>query len=461
MYEKVVHFHFYHIGTGQFMPVTACMFSGVHVYERGSNGDSVFAGPPSLSWREVVSLTWQERIRETWQQATRERKAPLSTLTVNRLTITIIFSIFLPIHVARWYKRPLSSSISHTHTLLAAVIYISPPSPSLCCLSLVVLCSDSWMQPVCFPFSSPFPSLLRDPLPVSVTPEREGGGVVLRPAEWGRPFDECRLDGCGCRRRRWGQRWDGGWQKRKDLFVSGVWLLRVVQSAPPHLGCVSLMAACLCTCAYASRIEQLLHESRLTVKMNDVRWMLMNVLFLCVCLSQNKVAYAVCFEWSKPVNDPLNFLCVCFRGLCMEDVWKARLDSVDEKEKGSSVVCSGCSTTMLPAERCLCSRWVANYDGKNLDLQVPICRNKNQKVSVFVPSVAVWKCMTNSIYASFMNAFTFVFPNTWPRISLARDKIFWLRHREGGVVHVWQQQQQFIWNKLKLMCSLDELYKPL
>lgn len=40
----------------------------------------------------------------------------------------------------------------------------------------------------------------------------------------------------------------------------------------------------------------------------------------------------------------------------MEDVWKARLDSVDEKEKGSSVVCSGCSTAMLPAERRL-SLW--------------------------------------------------------------------------------------------------------
>lgn len=38
----------------------------------------------------------------------------------------------------------------------------------------------------------------------------------------------------------------------------------------------------------------------------------------------------------------------------MEDVWKARLDSVDEKEKGSSVVCSGCSATVLPAERRLC-----------------------------------------------------------------------------------------------------------
>lgn len=40
----------------------------------------------------------------------------------------------------------------------------------------------------------------------------------------------------------------------------------------------------------------------------------------------------------------------------MEDVWKARLDSVDEKEKGSSVVRSGRSTTMLPAERRL-SPW--------------------------------------------------------------------------------------------------------
>lgn len=35
----------------------------------------------------------------------------------------------------------------------------------------------------------------------------------------------------------------------------------------------------------------------------------------------------------------------------MEDVWKAGLDSVDEKEKGSSVVCSECSATVLPAER--------------------------------------------------------------------------------------------------------------
>lgn len=34
----------------------------------------------------------------------------------------------------------------------------------------------------------------------------------------------------------------------------------------------------------------------------------------------------------------------------MEDVWKARLDSVDEKEKGSSVVRSWRSTAVLPAE---------------------------------------------------------------------------------------------------------------
>lgn len=34
----------------------------------------------------------------------------------------------------------------------------------------------------------------------------------------------------------------------------------------------------------------------------------------------------------------------------MEDVWKERLDSVDEKEKSSSVVRPGCSTAMLPAE---------------------------------------------------------------------------------------------------------------
>lgn len=37
-------------------------------------------------------------------------------------------------------------------------------------------------------------------------------------------------------------------------------LLRVLQSAPPRLGCVSLMAACLCTCVYTSKIEA---ESRL------------------------------------------------------------------------------------------------------------------------------------------------------------------------------------------------------
>lgn len=35
----------------------------------------------------------------------------------------------------------------------------------------------------------------------------------------------------------------------------------------------------------------------------------------------------------------------------MEDVWKTRLDSVDEKEKGSSVVRSRRSTAVLPAER--------------------------------------------------------------------------------------------------------------
>lgn len=35
----------------------------------------------------------------------------------------------------------------------------------------------------------------------------------------------------------------------------------------------------------------------------------------------------------------------------MEDVWKERLDSVDKKEKGSSVVCSGRSTPMLPTEQ--------------------------------------------------------------------------------------------------------------
>lgn len=35
----------------------------------------------------------------------------------------------------------------------------------------------------------------------------------------------------------------------------------------------------------------------------------------------------------------------------MEDAWKARLDLVDEKESGSSVVHSGRSTAMLPAGR--------------------------------------------------------------------------------------------------------------
>lgn len=30
------------------------------------------------------------------------------------------------------------------------------------------------------------------------------------------------------------------------------------------------------------------------------------------------------------------------------------------------------------------------------------------------------------IYAQFMNPFTLDFPNTWCRISLAKDKIFWL-----------------------------------
>lgn len=53
------------------------------------------------------------------------------------------------------------------------------------------------------------------------------------------------------------------------------------------------------------------------------------------------------------------------------------------------------------------------------------------------------------IYAHYMNAFSLVFPNTWCRVSLARDKLFWLSHREGGVVRVWQQQQQFIRNKVK------------
>lgn len=52
--------------------------------------------------------------------------------------------------------------------------------------------------------------------------------------------------------------------------MSGVWLLRVVQSAPTRLGCVSLMAACLRTCVYTSKIEQLMYESRWTVEMDDV-----------------------------------------------------------------------------------------------------------------------------------------------------------------------------------------------
>lgn len=89
-------------------------------------------------------------------------------------------------------------------------------------------------------------------------------------------------------------------------------------------------------------------------KLNFGGFVFCAVLSVCECVSVKSTwLYVVCFECTKSVNDPPNLFCVyvcVFRGQCMEDVWKARLDSVDEKEKGSSVVCSGCSTTVLPAE---------------------------------------------------------------------------------------------------------------
>ena len=52
-------------------------------------------------------------------------------------------------------------------------------------------------------------------------------------------------------------------------------------------------------------------------------------------------------------------------------------------------------------------------------------RKKN--VSICIHSVTVFILrITVSIYAQLMNSFTLVFPNTWCRINLAKDKIFWL-----------------------------------
>lgn len=56
------------------------------------------------------------------------------------------------------------------------------------------------------------------------------------------------------------------------------------------------------------------------------------------------------FVFSRSVKSKPCVSCV-FRGQCMEDVWKAGLDSMDEKEKGPSVVCSGRCTAVLPAEQ--------------------------------------------------------------------------------------------------------------
>lgn len=64
-------------------------------WERGRDLQSGSNGPPSSSWREVVSLTWQERIRETWQWELRERNAPFPALTVNTLTITLSLLLHL------------------------------------------------------------------------------------------------------------------------------------------------------------------------------------------------------------------------------------------------------------------------------------------------------------------------------------------------------------------------------
>lgn len=88
----------------------------------------------------------------------------------------------------------------------------------------------------------------------------------------------------------------------------------------------------------------------------------------CVCslwFFSAGVHSRVCVEFEETLLPPSTAgrssdpapLCLCLAGLqCMEDVWKAGLDSVDEKEEGSCALRSGCSTAVLPPERRL-SHW--------------------------------------------------------------------------------------------------------
>ncbi len=78
--------------------------------QSGSNG------PPSSSWREVVSLTWQERIRETWQFQSRERNVPFPALTVNTLTITLFLLLALSPSVCVFVGITLHYSIFPENT---------------------------------------------------------------------------------------------------------------------------------------------------------------------------------------------------------------------------------------------------------------------------------------------------------------------------------------------------------
>lgn len=171
------------------------------------------------------------------------------------------------------------------------------------------------------------------------------------------------------------------------------------------------------------------------------------------CFSHEKVAYAMfVFEWTKSVNDPLTFLCLCvFQGLVYGRCLESETGLRGWKREGlqcCALLVQYCYAACRAVPLSPVSRQTEL--AKKLNLDVTICRNKI-KVSTSVPSSSLFQNTHTAdlIYACCMNAFTLVFPNTWCRISLARDKIFWLSHREGGVVRVWEQQQQFIWNDLR------------
>ncbi len=145
----------------QLMGIELCVFVCVRVrdLQSGSNG------PPSSSWREVVSLTWQERIRETWQFQSRERNVPFPALTVNTRTITLFLLLALSPSVCVFVGITLHYSIFPENTN-----DITPTPLSFVCrfflLNPPVLVTPEWGGSDFPLFLSGHPSQLLDPLNV-------------------------------------------------------------------------------------------------------------------------------------------------------------------------------------------------------------------------------------------------------------------------------------------------------